>query len=1345
VTTTGVSPELVSLAAPAGRWTPTRAGLIALWRYWDETFTFHQGRLLLRGPNGSGKSMALELLLPFLLDGDASPSRLTSSAKSRGGLYERVMAGSDDPGRTGFAWVEFRRGDDEVFTVGARLRASASARKVETTLFTTTQAVGTELHLLDESREPLSGKALKAALGERGQVNSTAADHRNAIREVLFPGFSEDRYASVITALLALRKEKLSQNLDLVKLSEVLTDALPPIDEHELAAVAEGFERLDRRKEELRKLEAEVAAVSALARRQRAYARAVVAGVAHEVREAESRRDAVTRAEREAGSALDEATGRDHTAEQQLAVLIDRLEDIEVEVEARHASKAYRKGVELAQLRTEERQRREQAERDFRAVAERTEAQAARAGELGEAQDQRRAAAGNLTVASDDVHQVASSLGADHLRQEMSGAADAEAGLAFGLAWAGARRQHIGEVREAVRRHGEAVMHRRFEEQRLEEDREVYDDAVTGLSDARSAERSASETYDADLAAWARASHSVDTRQVVDALGLPPFEPDRVETVVNGLRTDVQTGYAVAVRDLEGARQEIIDRQSSLLDEQYSLEAGHKPDPEAPLWRDERDGRPGAPLWHLVELAPGVEAVAIDGVEAALAASGLLDAWVSPDGVVDVSAHDLELVPGGRGKAGQSTLADLLVPLTGAAVASGRVAAVLASIPVVPHVSPAATGDGLEVLMGTDGSFRLGSAVGRAPVGPAILLGAEARERRRLQRLSEVAAALDQVDTELDRVQRTRDGLDRDRQAAEAHLDAVPPSVPLRQAVRAAEVAAQRVVDAEARAEASAGRLRTAEGSVREALRSLTSVAAGHGLPTDPDDLDRVEEELLHLERTVHTWAKRGHELAGAELRLSDRVAAHAEATELLGAAEETSERSRRQAQDAKVRLATLEATAGDEHKTVLAELEQLQDEARTKKRERQDLEELRRSLVRQIGVLTATVGQAEQDRIEAGERRDAAHLRFVALAGDGVLEEAELGRDGPLDGVTAVLAAARAVAVELEDGADNTATQRASSHVDDALHAARSAVSGQADLSRDLGEHGWWVLRASVNGFRQSALALHRKLQADLTEGQADLAAEEERLFEQTLAGSIRRSLANRIRQANRLVAGINDQLSVVRTAAAGVAVRLNWEVDPDQPTAVRTARSLLLKDRVTDGERRDLQEFVRARVDQARAELEHHAPWEARLRESLDYRAWHRFTLQISHRDWEGWKPATAKRMQRLSTGERSIALHLPMLASIAAHYADEEGRPSGCPRLILLDELFAGVDAANRAMLFGTFTDWDLDAVFTSDHEWCQYATLSGIAIHHLHPPDGDGPLVSTRFTWDGRRRVIDPPAA
>jgi uncharacterized protein (TIGR02680 family) len=1110
--------------------------------------------------------------------------------------------------------------------------------------------------------------------------------------------------------------------------------------------VAEGFERLDRRRDELSALEAEVAAVSTLARRQRTYARAVVAGVADEVREAESRRDAVTRAEREASSALHETIDRDRSAEDQARVLDDRLADVEVEVESRHASKAYRKGVELEHLRTEERQRREQADRDHRAVAERSAAVTTRASELTEADDLRQAAASNLTVASDDVHQVASGLGADHLRQEMSAAADAEAGQAFGLAWAGARRRQIADVRVAIGRHGEAVMRRGFEEEQLNGDREGYDRALTGLSEAESAQRATSEAYDSEVAGWARTSHSLDTDQVVGDLGPPPFEPEAVETVINRLRTALEARHAVTVRDLEELRHEVVDRQSSLLEEKAGLDAGRQSDPEAPTWRDNREGRSGAPLWRLVELVPGVERAEVDGVEAALDAAGLLDAWVSPDGVVDVSAHDLELAPGAEGaEVGSSTLADLLVPLAGAAVASDRVAAVLASIPVGPHAGPIAAGDASEVLIGTDGSFRLGSAVGRAPAGRATLLGAEARERRRLQRLSEVVVALAEAEAELDRIQRARDELDRDRRATDAHLDAVPSSTPLRQAVRDAEAASQRVVDAEGRVEASAVRLRTAEASVREALRALTSEAAGHGLPTVPDDLDRVEKELLHLEHTIHTWGRRSHELAGAELGLSYRAAAHIEATELHAAAAETSERSRREAKDAKVRLDTLEATAGVEHKAVLAELERLQEESREKKRARQALEGARRELSRQIGTLTTTVAQAEQDRVEAGARRDAAHVRFVALASDGFLAEAEVGHDGPLDGVTAVLAAARAVAAEFEDWSDDTARQRASSHVDDSLHLARTAVSGHADLSRELGDHGWWVLRASVNGFRQSALVLHRKLQLDLSEGRADLAAEEERLFEQTLAGSIRRSLANRIRQANHLVAGINDQLGAVRTAAAGVAVRLNWEVDPDQPAAVRSARSLLLKDHVTDEERRDLQEFVRSRVDQARAELEHHAPWEARLRESLDYRAWHRFTLQISHRDWEGWQPATPRRMQRLSTGERSIALHLPMLASIAAHYADDDGRPSGCPRLILLDELFAGVDAANRAMLFGTFTDWDLDAVFTSDHEWCQYATLSGIAIHHLHPPDGDGPLVSTRFTWDGRRRVIDPPAA
>ncbi|MEX1271924.1 MAG: SbcC/MukB-like Walker B domain-containing protein [Acidimicrobiia bacterium] len=293
------------------------------------------------------------------------------------------------------------------------------------------------------------------------------------------------------------------------------------------------------------------------------------------------------------------------------------------------------------------------------------------------------------------------------------------------------------------------------------------------------------------------------------------------------------------------------------------------------------------------------------------------------------------------------------------------------------------------------------------------------------------------------------------------------------------------------------------------------------------------------------------------------------------------------------------------------------------------------------------------------------------------------------------------------------------------------------------MANEGWWILRAATAGLRRRVVEQAEALGAELEAGRNELAAEEEQLFEQVLAGTVRQALAERIRLANHLVDQINAQLAKVRTQAAGVAVRLRWDVDPEQLDAVKSARRLLLRDPadLSEGETASLQEFVRARVEQARAELEAHAPWEARLRETLDYRAWHRFSLQISHRFWGGFTPPTPRLLQRLSTGERSIALHLPMLASITAHYTEPSGAPSGCPRLILLDELFAGVDTTNRAQLFGTFTDWDLDAVLTSDHEWCQYASLDGIAIHQLHPPDLDQPVTSTRFWWDGSRRQID----
>ena len=58
------------------RFQPSRAGVINVWDYVDEEFTFADGRLVLRGHNGSGKTKALEVLFPFVLDGYTDARRL---------------------------------------------------------------------------------------------------------------------------------------------------------------------------------------------------------------------------------------------------------------------------------------------------------------------------------------------------------------------------------------------------------------------------------------------------------------------------------------------------------------------------------------------------------------------------------------------------------------------------------------------------------------------------------------------------------------------------------------------------------------------------------------------------------------------------------------------------------------------------------------------------------------------------------------------------------------------------------------------------------------------------------------------------------------------------------------------------------------------------------------------------------------------------------------------------------------------------------------------------------------------------------------------------------------------
>jgi SbcC/RAD50-like, Walker B motif len=204
------------------------------------------------------------------------------------------------------------------------------------------------------------------------------------------------------------------------------------------------------------------------------------------------------------------------------------------------------------------------------------------------------------------------------------------------------------------------------------------------------------------------------------------------------------------------------------------------------------------------------------------------------------------------------------------------------------------------------------------------------------------------------------------------------------------------------------------------------------------------------------------------------------------------------------------------------------------------------------------------------------------------------------------------------------------------------------------------------------------------------------------------------------------------VRTVSA-LQVRLTWQVDPDLGPVLRQARDLLLRDPATlnDAEREALYDFFRARIDEVR-DAGTAGDWVQQLDEVLDYRRWHRFVVQMRVTGGE-WVTVTRRQHGAKSGGEKAIVLHLPLFAAAAAHY---RSAPEA-PRLILLDEVFVGVDSTNRGQLMEVLAAFDLDLLLTSDTEWCTYPELDGIAIHQLLVGDDDDAVTTARFVWDGAR--------
>lgn len=1321
------------------RWLPRRAGILNVWRYHDEVFEFHQGRVLLRGENGSGKSKALELLLPFLFDANLRANRLSTFGTGDRTMHWNLMGdGATGATRVGYVWIEFGFGDDpdRWFSCGARLAATSRTTTVGVDYFTTTLRIGVPggLSLVNDSGQPLTRGVLEDAVGGHGTVYPTAGDYRTAIRAELFPGMTEPRYEALITALLQLRMPKLSQRLDPALLSTLLSRALPPLDEQEIAELAEGFERLDAQRERIVDLQDEVAAAKTLAAQQRTYAQRVLRRAAADLISATTDLDNTTRDARRSAEEHDRAAALLAQTEAQVSASQHDAQTARARIAGLTDSEAYKQGRELDRLRQQAQEAAELAGR-ARLAADRLR------GAVESDQRELRLAASAVTnqtgavkAAAEEARHAAVRAAMDSTYQEVTGlGTDAGAARSLLRAAVRSRADAIVKVERAISGHEAAVDRRTAAERDLEQAREAYAAAREHRDEAAAAREAVLVELGERLVVWAAGCRElafVDPDGLADLAESEPAVLEAIEAVARTVLDEITRADATAEHDVSGVRAELSDVAAEI----ERLARQRELAPAASYTRTaDRATLAGAPLWRLVDFAPSLPSEHHAPLEAALEASGLLDAWITADGRVE--GHDILADPEALLPVSGTSLADVLVVEAGSEVDAAIVHRLLSAV---------AVGERAAAAVAVDGRWQMGTLTGSWTKAYAQHIGAQARERARRARRAELDGRQRELAARAERLDRVRAALADRRAAVAAERADRPGHGESIEATRRLSNAESTVSALNAVVHRAIDTLTGREAAVTATLRSLTSLATHHAVPTDRAAMDTFALAVRAFGDQAGEWLEARTRLTELERRRE----VFAEQARRSADAAEQQEEDLVEAEQRRTTLATtlaaVEGTIGVDYRDTLAELDRTRAGLTGATASLRRAEREAKELTGRLGGLDVSRSEDARRREAAAVVRDAAATRFRWLA-TGVLGADSGAADLPgfrgaltgSDGIRAALESARhAAAAWPTVPFARTNIADAQSRLAQTVQTCRTALSSRADLDLESDEDVQ-VFTASIDGIRVGAAELHDALTADLRRAKDEITDRERDLFDRTLTGDTRRHLAARIRQATELVDGMNSRLERVRTASR-IAVRLVWEVSPELTSGTKAARDLLLRDpvRLTDEDRTSLHRFFRDRIEQARAE-DSARTWTEQLAHVLDYTAWHRFVVKLDRADGAGWRLLTRNLHGALSGGEKAIALHLPLFAAIAAHY---QTVPEA-PRVILLDEVFVGVDSANRGQIFGLLAALDLDLMLTSDHEWCTYAELSGIGIHQLITGDGDDAVTTARFVWTGHELVPD----
>ncbi|MCP2257124.1 TIGR02680 family protein [Streptoalloteichus tenebrarius] len=1345
------------------RWQPLRVGILNLWEYDQAEFWFADGRLVLRGGNGAGKTKVLELTTLMLLRGEIGPSVLDPfGSQHRTMRFNLLPTGEDDDPRPpsdaglGYAWAEFGRLDDDgtaryfVCGLGVSARRGSGTSAVTPWHLITHLRPGRDLQLSRAGR-PLDQKELKKVPGVT--VPDSAARYRERLASELF-GLGSDAYDNLTELLKQLRKPKLGERLNPASLAETLRAALPPLASTEITQLADGWDNLEKLRTAVEQIRGAAVSLAAFVRYGwTPWARTVVRHRADALTAATTELDRTTKDRRAAENALATARGEADELKERISQVRAQRDDLGTELRELLDSQAFQDAMSAAnrveglreqlgsltgQLRGVEERHTEAAE-DVAKAAE-TEKSATRAAEQAESEVVRAAervrAAGRLAGLDQSVTRHLAARDVPALRADLS-----------------VRRERFARLQElrAVFERAESAVARSAD---LLADRESdLNEAVERRELAHEGVEAAVDTLCRQIREWnasvvlAKADEHVVEQWCDLVAELTAVDPSRTPAEQRG-----SSPVAAITRHVNEVRDTLSARRTALVHERAELVAEHdqitaelaavldraeRPPAPPDTWRrrdrPEPDSGLGAPFWRCVQPVGELSPDEVDLLEATLAAAGVLDAWLSPDGGLTTAAGveqaDTVVVRAGETRA-DANLTAVLEPTSAGGVPESVIRAVLTAIGW--HDSRP-DNDATGTWLAADGTWRCAALSGRAEVArPASHLGATARESARQREIHRLRTRLAELEETANAIAARVQELEDDLRHLGEEIARLPGERVVTDAVTTLRERERQAADSERKAAAAMDTHRVNETARDTAWAAFSTYASEHAFPLD--DLPVHDAALQDYRHAVDELARRKELLDLRAATLAQARSGFATAQRRLAGVDGELNALRGHKRQVEVRLRTAqEALTSD----VRAQLDRRAELDRLVERVGRELDELGERLTSaRITVTRAeeTLGRHEERRQTAERRRDAVLEAWWEVYDAGLAQPLGLA-EPERRSVESARESTRAARRELPEPGD---VDRAWRHCYSRLEALRQELLPDRDARVLEPEHDGALQRVAVladskTGW-QAPPAAADLLANQVREQENAFDSEQQRVLTTLLGSTFIEHLKDRLDYTARTFTDINKQL-ISHPTRHGNAVQLKWEPDPTDPDAGTVVDALTQGyHQLSPARQETVRSFLARKIDAARADAAAggSADWREQLSTALDYRGWLKISLQYRPGPASRWVAFDAAKHGAKSGGEKVVLLSQPLFAAAFVAYNAAGGH---APRCVWLDEAMTGVDEEIKASFMGLTVSFDLDVMLTAHDEWCKYPTVPAVAVYDLARHKGLPGVDAVPYLWCG----------